>query len=79
MAGSPLKRQRKLDIRAEDSSVIAFPRMPRVAELPPGWRYWSPPEKIEHLLSMSLDDIYEIRSWGPTLSSTHPASRLKRR
>ena len=29
MAGSPLKRQRKLGIRAEDGSIIAFPRMPR--------------------------------------------------
>jgi hypothetical protein len=65
MAGSPLKRQRKLGIRAEDGSVIAFPRMPRVADLPRGWRHWSPAEKIEHLLSMSLDDIYEILSWRP--------------
>jgi hypothetical protein len=65
MAGSPLKRQRKLGIRAEDGSVIAFPRMPRVADLPRGWRHWSPEEKIEHLLGMSLDDIHEILSWRP--------------
>jgi hypothetical protein len=63
MAGSPLKRRRKLGIRAEDSSVIAFPRMPRVADLPRGWRHWPPAEKVEHLLSMSLDDMYEILSW----------------
>jgi hypothetical protein len=42
MAGSRLKRQRKAGIRADDGSVIAFPYMPRVADLPPGWRYWSP-------------------------------------
>jgi hypothetical protein len=33
MAGSPLKRQRKA-VRNEDGTVIAFPRMPHVAELP---------------------------------------------
>ena len=64
MAGSPLKRVRKLGIRAEDGSIIAFPRMPPVSELPPGWRHWSPAEKIEHLLGMSLDRCYEILSWG---------------
>ena len=63
MAGSPLKRQRKLGVRAGDGSVIAFPYMPRVAELPPGWRHWSPAEKIEHLLGMTLDDMAEILSW----------------
>jgi hypothetical protein len=65
MAGSPLKRQRKLGVRDEDGSVIAFPYMPRVAELPPGWRHWSPAEKVEHLLGMTLDDIAEILSWQP--------------
>src|SRR5215472_5931706 len=66
MAGSPLKRQRKLGVRREDGSIIAFPRMPRVADLPPGWRNLSPPEKIEHLLGMSLDRCYEILSWPMT-------------
>jgi hypothetical protein len=63
MAGSPLKRQRKLGVRVDDDSVIAFPRMPRTADLPPGWRHWSPAEKIEHLLGMTLDDMAEILSW----------------
>ena len=63
MAGSPLKRQRKLGVRDEDGSVIAFPYMPRVAELPPGWRHWSPAEKVKHLLGMSIDRAYEIMSW----------------
>lgn len=44
-------------------SVLAFPYMPRVADLPRGWRHWSPAEKIEHLLGMSLDDMAEIMSW----------------
>jgi hypothetical protein len=63
MAGSPLKRQRRLGVRNEDGSVIAFPYMPRVAELPPGWRRWSPAAKIEHLLG--LDRCREVLSWGP--------------
>jgi hypothetical protein len=71
MAGSPLKRQRKLGIRNEDGSVIAFPRMPRVTDLPRGWRHWSPSEKIEHLLGMSLDRCYEILSWPITELDPH--------
>jgi hypothetical protein len=63
MAGSPLKRQRKAAVRTDDGSVIAFPRMPRVADLPRGWRHWSPAEKVEHLLGMSLDRCCEILSW----------------
>ncbi|HEX3522895.1 MAG TPA: hypothetical protein VHT52_12500, partial [Stellaceae bacterium] len=61
MAGSPLKRQRRLGGRAEDGSVIAFPRMPRVADLPPGWRHFSAAQKIEHLIG--LGRCYEILSW----------------
>jgi hypothetical protein len=37
--------------------------MPRVADLPRGWRHFSVEEKIEHLLGMSLDDMAEILSW----------------
>jgi len=35
--------------------------MPRVADLPPGWRYFSAAQKIEHLIG--LDRCYEILSW----------------
>jgi hypothetical protein len=63
MAGSPLKRQRKLGIRADDGRIIAFPYMPRVADLPSGWRHFSAAEKIEHLLGITLDDMDEILSW----------------
>jgi hypothetical protein len=62
MAGSPLKRQRKLGVRTAEGSVIAFPHMPRVADLPRGWQHWSPAEKVEHLLGMTLDDMAEILS-----------------
>jgi hypothetical protein len=50
VAGSPLKRQRKLGVHLEDSRVIAFPRMARVADLPPGWRHFPVAQKIEHLI-----------------------------
>ena len=63
MAGSPLKRQRKQGIRLEDGSIVAFPYMPRVADLPPVWRHFSVAQKIEHLVG--LDRCYEILSWGP--------------
>jgi hypothetical protein len=62
MPGSPLKRQRKLGIRTDDGSVIAFPRMPRVADLPPGWRRFTTAQKIEHLIG--LDRCRAILSWG---------------
>jgi hypothetical protein len=37
--------------------------MPRVADLPPGWRHFTTAEKIEHLIG--LDRCEEILSWGP--------------
>jgi hypothetical protein len=65
MAGSPLKRQRKLGVCDEDGSVIAFPRLshPRAGLSHTEWRALSPGEKIERLFDMSLDDLYEIMSW----------------
>jgi hypothetical protein len=67
MAGSPLKRQRKLGVRADDGSVIAFPRLthPRAGLSHAAWRGLGPAEKIERLLGMSLDHAAEILSWGP--------------
>ena len=65
MAGSPLKRQRKLGIRDEDGSVIIFPHLthPRAGLSHAQWRALGPAEKIERLFSMSLDDLYAIMSW----------------
>ena len=36
--------------------------MPRVADLPPGWRHFSAAQKIEHLIG--LDRCRPILSWG---------------
>jgi hypothetical protein len=55
MAGSPLKRMRNAGIRLEDGSVIAFPYMPRVADLPPGWRHFTTAQKIDHLIGFVSD------------------------
>jgi len=65
VAGSPLKRQRKLGVRAEDGGVIAFPRLthPRAGLSHAQWRALGPAEKIERLFGMSLVDLYEIMSW----------------
>jgi hypothetical protein len=65
MAGSPLKRQRKLGVRADDGSVIAFPYLshPRAGLSHAEWRALGPGEKLERLFGMSLDDLYEILSW----------------
>jgi hypothetical protein len=62
MAGSPLKRQRKAGVRTEDGTVIPFPYMPGVADLPSGWRHFATAQKIEHLID--LDRCREILSWG---------------
>ena len=35
--------------------------MPRVADLPPGWRHFSAAQKVEHLIG--LDRCHEILSW----------------
>src|SRR6516164_6255522 len=64
MAGSPLKRQRKQGVRLADGRVITFPYMPRIADLPPGWRHFPAAQKIEHLIG--LDRCYEILSWPPS-------------
>ena len=63
MAGSPLKRARKQGIRLNDGRIVAFPYMPRVADLPPGWRHFTTAQKVDHLIG--LDRWYEISSWGP--------------
>ena len=57
MPGSPLKRQRKLGVRAAHSGVISFPRMPRVVDLSPRWGHFSTVDKIRHLLDRALEIV----------------------
>ena len=70
MAGSPLKRARKQGVRLADGSIMAFPYMPRVADLPSGWRHFTTAEKIEHLIG--LDRCEEILSWGRPITELDP-------
>jgi hypothetical protein len=63
MAGCPIRRARKAGVLTDDGSIVAFPYMPRVADLPPGWRHFTTAQKMEHLIG--LDRWYEISSWGP--------------
>ena len=67
MAGCPIRRARKAAVRAEDGSVIAFPRLshPRAGLSHAEWRALGPGEKLERLFNRSLDDLYEIMSWDP--------------
>jgi hypothetical protein len=64
-ACSPLRRQRKLGVRDEDGNLVRFPYLRPVSDRngPRDWRAWSPAQKLEYLLGMSLDDSYEIMSW----------------
>jgi hypothetical protein len=62
--GLPAQRQRKAGIvDPVTGKLVPFPYMPRVAELPPGWRWFSTAEKVEHLLGMSLDRAAEVLTW----------------
>ena len=57
----PAQASAQASVRLADGSTIAFPYMPRVADLPKGWRHFSAAQKIEHLIG--LDRCYEIVSW----------------
>jgi hypothetical protein len=59
-----MKRMRKAGVTDPTTGeLIPFPRMPRVAALPPGWRHFSTAAKIEHLIG--LDRALAVLSWGP--------------
>jgi hypothetical protein len=57
MASSPMRKLRKTGAVDPDGNVVTIPRLPSVTgtHKPPGWNRWSAAEKVEHLLSMSLD------------------------
>jgi hypothetical protein len=57
-----MKRMRKAGITDPiNGELVPFPYMPRVADLPPGWRHFSAAQKIEHLIG--LYRCYQILSW----------------
>jgi hypothetical protein len=59
------------------SGLVLVFYMPRVADLPAGWRHFSVAQKIEHLIG--FDRCYEILSWPPSeLDPRHPSRRRQR-
>jgi hypothetical protein len=60
---SPMKRRKAGVTDPVTGELVPFPYMPRVAELPAGWRHFTTAQKIDHLIG--LDRCYKIMSWGP--------------
>ena len=60
-----MRKLRKTGAVDEDGNVVTIPRLPSVtgSNKPPGWNRWSPAEKAEHLLGLSLDRMHEYLSW----------------
>jgi hypothetical protein len=60
-----MRKLRKTGAVDQDGNVVTIPRLPSVAgsNKPPGWNRWSPAEKAEHLLGLSLDHMHEYLSW----------------
>jgi hypothetical protein len=60
-----MRKLRKTGAVDQDGNVVTIPRLPSVtgAHKPPGWNRWSAAEKVEHLLSMSLDRMHDYLSW----------------
>jgi hypothetical protein len=56
-----MRRLRRTGAVDQEGNVVTIPRLPSVAggNKPPGWKRWSPAEKVEHLLGRSLDRIHD--------------------
>jgi hypothetical protein len=62
-----MRKLRKTGAADQDGNLVTIPRLPSVAgsNKPPGWNRWSPAEKAEHLLGLSLDRMHDYLSWPP--------------
>ena len=60
-----MRKLRKTGAIDHDGNVVTIPRLPSVAgsNKPPGWNRWSPAERVEHLLGLSLDRMHDYLSW----------------
>jgi hypothetical protein len=60
-----MRKLRKTGAVDQDGNVVTIPRLPSVtgSNKPPGWNRWSPAEKAEHLLGLSLDRMHDYLSW----------------
>jgi hypothetical protein len=59
-----MRKLRKTGAVDQDGNLVTIPRLPSVAgaNKPPGWNRWSPAEKAEHLLGLSLDRMRDYLS-----------------
>ena len=60
-----MKRMRNAGVTDPVTGELIPLPLPRVAELPPGWRHFATAQKIDHLIG--LDRCYKIMSWGPII------------
>src|SRR5262249_20751607 len=74
IAGSPLEQARKQCFISAMAAILAFPYMPRVADLPRDWRLFTTAQKIDHRIG--LDRCRESYPSGSSLNSTRSASRF---
>ena len=60
-----MRKLRRTGAVDQDGNVVTIPRLPSVAgsNKPPGWNRWSPAERVEHLLGLSLDRMHDYLSW----------------
>jgi len=60
-----MRKLRKTGAVDQDGNIVTIPRLPSVAgsNKPPGWNRWSPAERVEHLLGLSLDRMHDYLSW----------------
>jgi hypothetical protein len=60
-----MRKLRKNGAVDQDGNVVTIARLPSISgsNKPPGWNRWSPAEKAEHLLGLSLDRMHDYLSW----------------
>ena len=65
MASSPIRKLRKTRAVDQDGNVVIIPRLPSISgsNKPPSWKRWSPAQKAEHLLGLSLDRNARVPFW----------------
>src|SRR5215469_3819773 len=65
MPSSSMRKLRKTGAVDQDGNIVTIPRLPSVAgsNKPPGWNRWSPAERVERLLGLSLDRMHDYLSW----------------
>jgi hypothetical protein len=76
-----MRKLRKAGAVDQDGNLITIPRLLFVTgtNKPPGWDRWSPAEKVEHLLRLSLDRMRDYLSWPADDLDPHRAAQRRPR